>query len=361
MIETPDRQFEAVIQFRDFAEFIVPSTALSEADLLAPNAYEMNLNSSVKDLMASLSKQRSRTSKISPNDTLHTLSEYFCEDIRTIPVVNEKNQVVRVISQFDLVNWLIENPHRLPSMGEETADDLQLISKKGILLSQYTPLITGLSFLRTSGLDEIALLDIKGSIVSVFSHKTHLKGVVCADDIKKSLSRLSPAQSINRPWLPLETTVHGLLQQMIKCKTDNIWLIDSLYDPPKPVGFFTFTNLLRHLAFGKDHHRSKVSLTMTNIVYQYSGWLKKRSPAFHQKWQTRWFVIKGNRVTYFKSRDMTESAGDFDVKGSYFDEKSETDLSFTLMVGSRPYVLQSSTEEEKQHWISMIQNCQIEN
>jgi hypothetical protein len=49
-----------------------------------------------------------------------------------------------------------------------------------------------------------------------------------------------------------------------------------------------------------NNNNSEETTTSGTVYLTHQGWMCKRSPAFHKKWQRRWFELRGNVLVYFR-------------------------------------------------------------
>ncbi|KAL6045339.1 Sigma-54 dependent transcription regulator [Balamuthia mandrillaris] len=91
-----------------------------------------------------------------------------------------------------------------------------------------------------------------------------------------------------------------------------------------------------------------------------SGYLLKKSPAFHKKWQKRWCIIKADVLFYLTSPNDTIPSGIIDLNEvTIVDEGPPDSPKFKLITVNRDYCFKTcgsnnSYEQEKQRWIVPI-------
>jgi hypothetical protein len=150
------------------------------------------------------------------------------------------------------------------------------------------------------------------------------------------------------------------------------------------------------------------------VYLTHQGWMCKRSPAFHKKWQRRWFELRGNVLIYFRdvkvqqslcvracvrpfvhraivdheahtenltTQDKSEACGSI-MLNNQFDVINSHDNEFALKMTKRTYILQVSpfspllrapfvaacsshppqqatTEKEKTDWMSILERVKL--
>ncbi|KAL6051253.1 hypothetical protein QOT17_019304 [Balamuthia mandrillaris] len=85
-----------------------------------------------------------------------------------------------------------------------------------------------------------------------------------------------------------------------------------------------------------------------------SGWLNKRSPAFHKQWQRRWFVLRDNEIKWFKDPKDETSCGDLVLDATVKLYETKDVNGFALRLGKRKYTLSAETEMEKTSWMNAL-------
>jgi hypothetical protein len=53
-------------------------------------------------------------------------------------------------------------------------------------------------------------------------------------------------------------------------------------------------------SLNNNNNNSEETTTSGTVYLTHQGWMCKRSPAFHKKWQRRWFELRGNVLVYFR-------------------------------------------------------------
>jgi len=77
-------------------------------------------------------------------------------------------------------------------------------------------------------------------------------------------------------------------------------------------------------------------------------------------WKKRWFVLKGKKLVYFKTRNDVEATGVVDLEdGSYVKEEHDKDkkrrFMFSVVTSRRVFFIYADTEPEMRQWIESIQ------
>ncbi len=60
---------------------------------------------------------------------------------------------------------------------------------------------------------------------------------------------------------------------------------------------------------GFDKNKPKIQVPLP----QMEGIMWKRSPAFHHKWQQRWFKLHEKVIVYYKNASMSQMCGSLDI------------------------------------------------
>jgi hypothetical protein len=89
------------------------------------------------------------------------------------------------------------------------------------------------------------------------------------------------------------------------------------------------------------------------------GWLRKKSPAAGLGWQTRWFVLHGIGLSYYKKKCDSEATGIIDLSliAACF---TTTEVKHggrgikLIMLDQRTYYLLASTRADAQVWVNAI-------
>lgn len=106
-----------------------------------------------------------------------------------------------------------------------------------------------------------------------------------------------------------------------------------------------------------NNNNSEETTTSGTVYLTHQGWMCKRSPAFHKKWQRRWFELRGNVLVYFRDvKDKSEACGSI-MLNNHFEVVDGQDNEFALKMMKRTYILQAPTEKEKTDWMNILQRA----
>jgi len=88
------------------------------------------------------------------------------------------------------------------------------------------------------------------------------------------------------------------------------------------------------------------------------GWLTKQGGSI-KTWKRRWFVLKGKRLVYFKSKTDVEATGIIELEADSFvrderDKDKKRKFMFSVGTSRRVFFMHSDTEAEMTGWINAI-------
>eukprot|EP01090_Pellita_catalonica_P018157 TRINITY_DN574_c0_g2_i3.p1 TRINITY_DN574_c0_g2~~TRINITY_DN574_c0_g2_i3.p1 ORF type:complete len:916 (+),score=234.34 TRINITY_DN574_c0_g2_i3:401-2749(+) len=104
-----------------------------------------------------------------------------------------------------------------------------------------------------------------------------------------------------------------------------------------------------------------LKMGQSEFVFSYSiigteGWLEKRSPAFHRKWQTRWCVIRQGKLFYYHPENRGSPAGVLPLINivSVQESSPATTCTFKIHTHKRTYDFRATNATSMKSWASSI-------
>jgi len=145
---------------------------------------------------------------VSNSDSLLTVCEQLAHGLHRVPVVDQHNNVVNIISQSTVVSFLAKNSKCYENLAISTIGELNLGSKPVISVNQ-----------KTSAIDTFRLMDKKKiSAIAVVDNDGRFVGNTSASDLKLFIKTLS-LEILAKPILEFLKTIR---QESIEIKSPTI-------------------------------------------------------------------------------------------------------------------------------------------
>lgn len=188
------------------------------------------------------------------NATLSDAAQIFRTGVHRIPIVNEKGEVVCIISQSDLVAFLHKNTDMFQAvLNKKVSDASAKLIHKVITVHMSSPVIDAFEMLYTKGVNAVAIVDNDGRIVGNLS-PADLKGIVghsfesLYGDVDSFLklvrSKEIQKQEHQVATVSADSTLQAAVDRMMELHVHRIYIenVDR-----KPVGVITLTDIISAL------------------------------------------------------------------------------------------------------------------
>jgi len=196
------------------------------------------------------SSKRNSFVPIKMNSTLLAAANIFKQGVHRIPVMNEKNEIVSIISQSDVIYFLYENKDKLGTsfnvklkdMGEEVIHKIICTSKQARTMDAY-----GLFF--SQGVNALAVVDDKGVLVGNLSptdlkglHGRSVENLLDPVEIFLRTSRIRQKQKQDFvAYVDVNATMMDVLNIIVSQHIHRVWIVD---DNIKPIGLVSLTDII---------------------------------------------------------------------------------------------------------------------
>eukprot|EP01090_Pellita_catalonica_P021783 TRINITY_DN8253_c0_g1_i1.p1 TRINITY_DN8253_c0_g1~~TRINITY_DN8253_c0_g1_i1.p1 ORF type:complete len:558 (-),score=93.43 TRINITY_DN8253_c0_g1_i1:55-1728(-) len=345
-------------------------------------------HSIVQDVLDSGSKKlRWNERTLSLSDSLLKMTQQLDKTHQQIALKNsdERGQVVK---QDALVWFLKKNASRLKGLLKQARiDDLRWTTQNAVIASENDTVIEIMEKMVETNSPLIAIVDSENSLITTFSAAS-LGGLkeeyadLLGSPFKKYLVE-TKLPEIPPTKCTSSTSLSYIIDLMTEEHAENgVWIVDNKSN--KPLEILHCTDLIEFLilrekklqekASSRGYKRSRSASLSSDSLSESdgepeekeedinslskSGWLWKRSPAFHKKWQRRWFVLNGTSLRYYKEQDTNkvQASGSL-VLGSadlLIEELRTESNAFAIIMLSRIYTLKAESVAERDEWLELL-------
>jgi len=196
------------------------------------------------------SSYRNEFKPIPMNATLYDAANVFKQGLHRIPVMSDKNEVLCIISQSDVICFLFDNKDTLGSIFNIKLKDLgEQVIHRVVTTSKDTPTIEAYSLLFSQGVNSLAVVDEQGALVGNLS-PTDLKGLYgrafenLFDPVEVFLrtSRIRQKQNSDFvAYVDANATLMDVLCIAVNQHVHRVWIVD---DNMKPIGIVSLTDII---------------------------------------------------------------------------------------------------------------------
>jgi len=185
-----------------------------------------------------------------PHGTVFQLIEgIFCKGIHRVPVMDERNRVINVVSQSDVIGLLGNSLIQFGTFGQKTVEELKLGNREVISMSVNAQAIQAFYLMHVNKVSAVAIVDEKGTLVANLS----------ASDIRGLTPKLFPA--LVKPCTNYLIGRYGHVKSPITCRLTSslqsvimklslyrlhrLWIVD---EKEKPIGLITLTDVMKMIS-----------------------------------------------------------------------------------------------------------------
>jgi len=177
------------------------------------------------------------------------IESLFSEGVHRVPVMDDTNKIVNILSQSDVIHFLAENKSKFGHLGHLTVEELNLSSsKEAITMSCHAPAIQAFYLMSFNKVSAVAVVDVEGKLI----------GNISASDIRGLVREKFPALLKPIPEFFCELTGHEskpviscknstTLLELVKIMDDNrihrVWVVDDISDVP--IGLVAMTDIMK--------------------------------------------------------------------------------------------------------------------
>jgi len=192
--------------------------------------------------------------------TIYQLIEgVFYKGIHRVPVLDENNKIVSIVTQSEVLNFLAKHMDIVVSdLGNISVDQLHLGTKNVIAMSTNAQAIHAFYLMYTHKVSAVAIVSPSGSLVANLS-ASDIRGL----EQQHFESLLLPVTQyiINqrgKPKAPITCTINTdfqtVLMKMILFRIHRIWIVD---EDDRPIGVISQTDVMKKLSEFQDPRNFK--------------------------------------------------------------------------------------------------------
>jgi len=209
------------------------------------------INTQVKDLVDYSGKNK--FTLIPESEPLSKVVSLFAQGLHRIALVDGSGKIVRVVSQWDLVKYLADNPQHLGELAQHTVKQLGLVKEWVLFCRKSERALQGFQKMVENKISAIAVVDEIG----------HLVGNLSASDLRGL--DLENFKSVRKPVLDFIKGQHGekevdnictdketyleVIKKVADHHTHRLWVIDG---KQMPIGVISLTDIIQALVKSDD-------------------------------------------------------------------------------------------------------------
>jgi len=230
-----------------------PSDSLTTDDIaiIARRSAEFSLSSLFQVISSSPQKKRNDSYYPLTSDmTLQDAVEIFVRGVHRIAMTNNANKIVHILTQFDIMKYLVEDTTRMGLKAEIQVGKINLLQKEIISVLPETKTVDAFKAMAEHGLNSIAIINKEGVILGSLS-STDMKGLREFQfmrllwDVSQFLSVVRKEQGRDGDFLVCcgaETQLKRVVEIIYHEHVHRIYIVD---DNKRPLGVISQTDIIR--------------------------------------------------------------------------------------------------------------------
>jgi len=189
---------------------------------------------------------------ISTSDSLLRVCEQLAKGVHRVPVVDQNGNVVNIISQSSIIQFLIQHKTEIKELTKHTLGELNMGTKPVISVKQDTPAIETFRLMDKKKISGVAVIDNNGKFV----------GNTSASDLKLFMKTLS-LDILNRPIMEVLKIIR---QESIEIKSPTI-SVSSKDSLEVAIGKLASTKIHKlFVADDNDGYKPQAVISITDIL-----------------------------------------------------------------------------------------------
>lgn len=181
----------------------------------------------------------------------------------SVAVSNDMDQIINVISQSDIIRFLIPKMEDFNDLFDQTVSELGLGKHAALTVRDNDPTIKALKLMHSQCISALAVVDEEGRLVGNFS-ASDLKGAVMTDDDMANdpfSSFLLPVMQFLKQGgmshFPVvsctpQTTLQHILLRLMALRVHRLWIVD---ENQCPIGIVSLTDVMKAIIEQKQPDR----------------------------------------------------------------------------------------------------------
>jgi len=251
------KKFTGFLDMRDLVSFVVFIDDDQKSDV--PNNLNDILIKGSKLLKVPLEgvtctylSRRNAFIPVQANDNLLQVCEILAKGVHRVPVVDDKGEVINIISQSSVISFLHKNASKFHNELDKTLHALHIGTKPVIVVSKDTPAIETFRLMDNKKISGVAVVDGSGSLV----------GNTSASDLKLFLK----TPSIELLQMPIMSFLNKIRQETIDITAPTI-TCKSTDHLSMAIGKISSTKVHRlFIADDADGYKPATCLSITDIL-----------------------------------------------------------------------------------------------
>ena len=194
-----------------------------------------------------------------PESSLRVVINVMKSGIHCVDVMNAKSQVIGILSQTDILRFLVSKPDILDAFSQYTLEQLSLHQSPAIYAYEDEILHAALGKMRENSVSSIAIVSRSGNLIGNISMadvkyifkqgKLALLWKSCLAFVRRILSEDGIERGKDRyPYFDatLSTSLSLVIRKLLATKTHRIWIV-SKEDDHHLMGVVSLTDILKAL------------------------------------------------------------------------------------------------------------------
>eukprot|EP01132_Coremiostelium_polycephalum_P012289 gene12289-15025_t len=276
--------FYGMIDLLDIIKFIIDECGkknLKNVDSLF--SIEEFKNTTVAHIMEyPYSSKSKKFQKLSPGSTIFSAFEILSKEANRIAVVDEKGEILDLITQFDLVHWVYDNMDKLGEKRNQKLKDFGSANQYVMSILEHEEVIDAFRLIKIVGVGGVAVIQENGTLV----------GNISARDIKKLGKN---GEQFHRLFSPVkefvdtdpivcteEDTLEDVIELLVTKNIHRVYIVDIDFNT---VGVITLRDIIGELLpINQQAHITLESINeLTNRIDESGFEEKVESPVHHFK------------------------------------------------------------------------------
>ncbi|GAM19569.1 hypothetical protein SAMD00019534_027440 [Acytostelium subglobosum LB1] len=244
--------FYGMVDLLDIIKFIVDETGKKHFKK-ATSFFEVEefKNVNVGQLMEYPYGKSIKYQKLSPSTSLFTAFESLAkQSINRIAVVDDREEVVDIITEFDLIHWVYDNVEKLGSRRSRKVSQINAANQYVMSVLEDEQVIDAFKLIKIMGVGGVAVIQENGTLVGNLSARDIKKIGNAGENWKRLFSPVFEFIDREPITCSLDDTLEDILEIFVNKSVHRVYIVDEMF---KTIGVVTLRDIIGELMPMSSH------------------------------------------------------------------------------------------------------------
>ncbi|EFA82980.1 hypothetical protein PPL_03758 [Heterostelium album PN500] len=241
--------FYGMIDLLDILKFIVDEVGKSNVDKLKND--QQIINRHLKKITSLFDLEEFKTTKLSPGTTMFSAFEVLSKQgINRIAVVDDRDEIIDIITEFDLIHWVYENCDRLGSRRYRKVGDMSAANQYVMSVLEDEQVIDAFKLIKIMGVGGVAVIKEDGTLVGNLSSRDIKKIGKNGENWKRMFQPVFEFIDREPITCSVESSLEDILEIFVSKSVHRVYIVDNMF---KTQGVITLRDLIGELMPMSNH------------------------------------------------------------------------------------------------------------